>query len=48
MLNFDSYMTIFETIQPCTKKSSDSFKDAINKMCLQIIYIYIYIKRIWS
>ena len=42
MLNCNCYLTILETIQLGAKKNSGSFKYVIYKVCLQIIYIYIY------
>ena len=41
MLNCNCYIAILETISLCAKKSSGSFKNVINKMCLQIIRIYL-------
>ena len=41
MLNCDCYIATLKTISLCAKKNSGSFENAINKMCLQIIYIFI-------
>ena len=42
MTDCDYHMAKVETVQLCAKKTTSSFKNVIYKMCLQIIYIYIY------
>ena len=45
MLNCDCYIATLETSQLWAKKSTCSFKNVINKMC---VYIYICINRVWN